>query len=399
MGKLTDTKLRAVKGTGKAQKLTDGRGLYLYVSPAGGKSWRIDYTNSEGKRKTLTLGKSPDISLSEVRQQLSEVKAKLAQGIDPSTEKQAIKAAIIAKTVNSFEVVAREWISQQEETWTPKHKQKVLSRLETYIFPLVGKKEVKDITAPELLEAIRHIENMGYLETAHNVLNSCGQIFRYAIATGRGERDTAADLRGALKPKIQKNFPTITDPKKIGILLQNIDEYQGNVIVRTALQLAPYVFVRPSELRCAVGPEFDLEAAEWRIPAEHMKMRVVHIVPLARQVVGRLRELHKFTGHGDYLFPSMRATTAPISDATLLAGLRRMGYSKEEMVVHGFRGMASTLLNEQGYNRDHIEAQLAHSTAGTVRGAYNHAEYLQERRRMMQEWADYLDSLKKTLHC
>ncbi len=390
MGKLNDTKLRAITEHGK---YFDGGGLYLFALKSGGKSWRIDYRHG-GKYKTLTLGTYPSITLAEARKRLAEAKEQLSQGIDPSTHKQAVKAAKQAESANTFEIIAREWIANQCHTWTPKHQRKVTSRLETYIFPLVGRKEAKDITAPELLEALRVIEHKGYGETAHSTLNTCGAIFRYAIATGRGERDTAADLRGALKPKLQANYPSIKDPKQIGVLLNNIDEYQGNFIVRTALQIAPYVFVRPSELRCAVWSEFDLEGKEWRIPAERMKMRTMHIVPLASQVIDLLQQLHAFTGHTKYLFPSMRASTAPISDATLLAGLRRMGYSKDELVVHGFRSMASTLLNEQGYNRDWIERQLAHTERNGVRAAYNYAEYLPERRRMMQEWADYLDGLK-----
>ncbi len=251
MAKLKDTELRAIKATGKAQKLFDGEGLYLYVSPKGGKTWRIDYRVA-GKYKTLTLGAYPSITLANARKHLAEVKEKLVQGIDPSVQKQAIKSALRAETQNAFEVVALEWIENKKHTWTAKHQGKIISRLSTYIFPLLGHKDVKEITAPELLDALRKIEQRGFLDTAHATLNTCGQIFRYAIATGRGERDTAADLRGALKPLKQGNYPSIKDPKEIGILLNNIDEYHGNFIVRTALQIAPYVFVRPSELRCAV---------------------------------------------------------------------------------------------------------------------------------------------------
>ncbi len=394
MSKLSDVTLRSVKPTAKAQKLTDGKGLYLYVAPTGGMSWRLDYT-FEGKRKTFTFGQYPSLSLAAVRTKATEAKEKIANGIDPGAQKQAVKAAIKAVTANSFEVVAREWVANQAHVWTPKHQRKVTSRLETYIFPLLGNKEVKDVTAPELLEAIRHIEARGFFETAHSTLNSCGQIFRFAVATGRGERDTAADLRGALKPVKVSNFASVKDPKEIAVLLDNIDQYSGNLIVRKALQVAPYVFVRPSELRCAKWAEFNLEAAEWRIPAERMKMRQVHIVPLASQVIDLLEELSTITGHTQFLFPSMRANTAPISDMTLLNALRRMGYSKDEMTVHGFRSMASTILNEQGFNRDWIERQLAHSEKNGVRASYNHAEYLPERRRMMAEWADYLDSLRE----
>lgn len=390
---LNDVKLRSIKATGKIQKFTDAKGLYLYVSSAGGKVWRYDYT-FDGKRKTYTIGAYPTVPLGEARKAHAELKSLLSQGIDPQVQKQSLKAAVIAKTENAFEMVAREYITKQKKQYTTKHLQKVTVRLENYIFPLVGKIEISDITPPQLLACIHKIEALGYHETAHCVLNTCGQVFRYGIATGRCERNAAADLKGALVPVVSKNFPSITDPKELGILLRDIDEYTGNDIVRTALQIAPYVFVRPSELRCAKWAEFDLAKAEWRIPAERMKMRQLHIVPLAIQVLGRLIELHQLTGHTEFLFPSMRATTAPISDATLLAGLRRMGYTKEQIVPHGFRHTASTLLNEQGYNRDWIERQLAHSERNSVRGTYNHAEYLPERKKMMQEWADYLDSLR-----
>ena len=226
-------------------------------------------------------------------------------------------------------------------------------------------------------------------------MQNCSQVFRYAIATGRAERDIAADLRGALKPVKETNLASIKEPKGIGALLRNIDAYTGNVIVRAALRMAPYVFVRPGELRRAEWSEFSLDA-EWRIPAERMKMRQLHIVPLSRQVLTVLDDLRQYTGRGRYLFPSMRANSAPISDMTLLAGLPRLGYGKEEMTVHGFRSMASTLLNEQGYNRDWIERQLAHGERNSIRAAYNYAEYLPERRRMMQEWADYLDELRES---
>ena len=298
------------------------------------------------------------------------------------------------ETTNSFEVVAREWFDKYKDSWVPHHSSKIFARLEKDIFPIIGGKPIGAITAPELLEALRRIEARGAIDTAHRTLQNCGQIFRYAIATGRAERDTAADLRDALSPVKHISFASITEPKAIGALLRDIDAYTGNIIVRAALCMAPCVFVRPGELRRAEWSEFDLEGAEWRIPAAKMKMRQLHIVPLARQVQAILEDLHQYTGSGRFLFPSMRASTAPISDMTLLAALRRMGYTKEQMCVHGFRSMASTLLNEQGYNRDWIERQLAHGERNSVRAAYNYAEYLPERRKMMQEWADYLDELR-----
>lgn len=392
--KLTDTFLRGIKATGKAQKHPDGGGLYMYVSPTGGKLWRIDY-RFEGKRKTLSMGAYPAISLADARTRRQETKVLLAQGIDPGAQKQAIKAAVRANAANSFEVVAREWFDKYKSSWVHHHGKKILARLENDIFPIIGSKAVGSVTAPQLLEALRRIEARGAIDTAHRTLQNCGQIFRYAIATGRAERDTAADLRDALSPVKSTNFASITEPKAIGQLLRDLDAYQGNYIVRAALRMAPYVFVRPGELRRSEWSEFNLEAAEWRIPAARMKMKEVHIVPLARQVLDILKDLQQYTGHCRYLFPSMRADSAPISDMTLLAGLRRMGYDKDTMTVHGFRSMASTLLNEQGYNRDWIERQLAHGERNTVRASYNYAQYLPERRRMMAEWAVFLDQLRE----
>ncbi|MDR1125257.1 MAG: tyrosine-type recombinase/integrase [Deltaproteobacteria bacterium] len=390
--KLTDLFLRNVKATGKVQKHFDGGSLYLFVSPVGGK-WRMAYRFGT-KQKTITFGPYPLISLREAREKRDEAKKLLLQGVDPTLHKKAVKAAVVAETKNSFEIVAREWHDKQKDTWVKSHGDKILARFENDIFPVIGFKPVHTITALELLEALRRIEARGAIETAHRTLQNCGQVFRYAIATGRAERDPAADLRDALPPVKGGNFATITDPRAIGQLLRDIDAYQGNYIVRAALWMAPYVFVRPTELRRAEWTEINLKDAEWRIPAARMKMREVHIVPLARQVIEILKDLHQYTGNDRYLFASLRAKSAPISDMTMLAALRRMGYDKGEMTVHGFRAMASTLLNEQGYNRDWIERQLAHGERNTVRASYNYAQYLPERRKMMTEWADYLDSLR-----
>lgn len=390
--KLTDTLLRGIKTTGKVKKHSDGGGLYLYVSATGGKLWRLDY-RFDGKRKTLSLGAYPAVSLKDARQKREDAKELIAKGIDPGVHKKAVKLAIQAENANSYEVVAREWIAQQSSCWTESNATKVLARQANYIFPLLGSRPISKITAPELLAALRKIEAKGVNYAARRTLQNCGQIFRYAIATGRAERDIAADLRGALTPVKTTSFATITEPKAIGALLRDIDEYPGE-IVRAALKMAPYVFVRPGELRKAEWTEFDFDNAEWRIPAARMKMRQVHIVPLARQVINILNELRPYAGTSKYLFPSLRANSAPISDVTLLAGLRRLGYGKGDMTIHGFRAMASTLLNEQGYNRDWIERQLAHGERNSVRAAYNYAEHLPERRKMMQEWADYLDELR-----
>ena len=390
---LSDTQLRNMKATGKAQKISDGGGLYLHLSPAGGKLWRMAY-RFEGKQKTVCFGAYPALSLKEAREKRDESKALLARGIDPSLHKQAAKAASIAETANAYEVVAREWHAKYAPGWTESNAERVLARQAKDVFSFIGKRPIAQISAPELLAVLRKVEERGALDTAHRILQDTSRIFRYAIATGRAERDPGADLKGALPVPRKGHFSTIVDTKEIGQLLRDIDAYSGNLIVRAALRLAPYVFVRPGELRKAEWSEFDLENAEWRIPAKRMKMRVLHIVPLSRQVLGILHDLHPYSGDGLYLFPSVRAKSAPISDMTLLAGLRRLGYSKEQMTVHGFRSLASTLLNEQGFNRDWVERQLAHGERNSVRASYNYAEYLPERRKMMQTWADFLDSLR-----
>ena len=391
--KLSDVFLRGVKADGKVQKYSDGGGLYLHVSPTGGKLWRIAY-RFDGKQRTLSLGVYPAVSLKDARQKREEAKELLAKGIDLCTHKQAVKAAAKAKDANNFEIVAREWFAKHKNSWVDTHAEKLIRRLENYIFPMIGDKPIAEVKAPEILATLRHIEKRGSLDTAHRALQDCSRIFRYAIATGRAERDTAADLRGALPPAKSDNFASIREPKAVGALLRAIDAYSGEFIITCALRMAPYVFVRPGELRHAEWSEFNLDAAEWRIPADKMKMRQVHIIPLARQTLAILQELRLFTGGKRFLFPSFRGDDRPISDVALLAALRRMGYTKEDMTIHGFRSMASTLLNEQGYNRDWIERQLAHGERNSIRAAYNYAEYLPERRKMMQEWADYLDKLK-----
>lgn len=390
---LSDTQLRNMKATGKVKKISDGGGLYLHLSPAGGKLWRMAY-RFEGKQKTMCFGAYPAVSLKEAREQRDESKALLARGIDPSFHKQAAKAASIAETANAYEVVAREWYAKNAPRWTKSNAERVLARQEKDVFPFIGKRPIAQISAPELLAVLRKVEERGALDTAHRILQDTSRIFRYAIATARAERDPAADLKGALPVPRKGHFATIVDTKEIGQLLRDLDAYSGNLVVRAALRLAPYVFVRPGELRKAEWTEFDLENAEWRIPAKRMKMRVLHIVPLSRQVLGILRDLHPYSSDGQYLFPSVRAKSAPISDMTLLAGLRRLGYGPDQMTVHGFRSLASTLLNEQGFNKDWIERQLAHGERNSVRASYNYAEYLPERRKMMQAWADFLDSLR-----
>ena len=390
---LSDTDIRNAKPKSKPYNLFDGGGLFVLVTPAGGKLWRLKFRLG-GTEKRIALGAYPAVSLKDARQKRDAAREQLAQGIDPCAHKQAVKAAARAESGHSYEVLAREWFAKYSSGWTESNGVKVLARQINYIFPFIGGKPIREITAPELLEALRHIEKRGSLDTAHRALQDCSRVFRYAIATGRGERDTAADLRGALPPAKGESFAAITEPKAVGALLRAIDAYNGGIVVTSALRLAPLVFVRPGELRQAEWTEFDLDGEEWRIPAARMKMRQAHIVPLARQTLAILRELQPFTGDRRFLFPSFRGDDRPISDVALLAALRRMGYTKEQMCVHGFRSMASTLLNEQGYNRDWIERQLAHGERNSIRAAYNYAEYLPERRKMMNEWATYLDGLR-----
>ncbi|PTQ82080.1 integrase [Nitrosospira multiformis] len=389
---LTDLQVKKAKASDKPQKLSDGGGLYLLVQPNGAKYWRLKYRFA-GVEKLLALGVYPDVSLLDARERREKARKLLANEADPGAVKKAQKEASVAVIENSFEIVAREWFMKHAPNWADTHSCKVIRRLEVDAFPWIGARPIGEITAPELLAMLRRVESRGALDTAHRVHQNCGQVFRYAIATGRAQRDPSTDLRGALPPPNRQHYPTITDPKAIGELLRAIDGYSGTYSTRYALRLAPMLFVRPSELRKAEWCEFNLDKAEWRIPAKRMKMNALHIVPLSTQAVAILRELYCISGAGKYVFPSARTTTKPMSDNTINAALHRLGY-KGEFVGHGFRHMASTLLNEQGWNRDAIERQLAHAERDGVRAAYNYAEYLPERKRMMQHWADYLDKLE-----
>jgi integrase len=389
---LTDTKVRTIKPAEKPKKLFDGGGLFLLVTPTGGKLWRLKYRFG-GIEKMLALGAYPQTSLADARQKRDQARALMLNGVDPRDIKKAQKAAG-AQENETFEVIAREWHTKFSASWAASHGNKIIRRFELYVFPWLGDRQIKSITAPDLLTVLRRIEAKGTLDTAHRTRQNCGQVFRYAVATGRAERDPSADLRGAIPPASGKHMATITDPKEIAGLLRSIDDYRGSIVTRCALQLAPLFFVRPGELRHAEWSEFNLDAAEWRIPAEKMKAGVLHIVPLSRQALGVLREIHPLTGHGRYVFPSPRTDSRPMSSNAILSALRRMGFAKDEMSGHGFRSMASTLLNEQGWNRDAIERQLAHAERNSVRAAYNYAEFMPERKKMMQAWADYLEGIK-----
>lgn len=387
---LTDAAVRAAKPADKPLRLLDSRGLYLYVTPRGGKWWRCRYTFA-GKEQMLSLGTFPDISLKQARERRDDIRRQAAAGIDPSAARKAAKAS--ATGADSFETLAREWYSKFSPAWSDAYREKITACLEKDLLPWLGARPAKAITPPELLATIRRVESRGALETAHRALQICGRIFRYGIATGRAERDPSNDLRGALPPCRNENFAALTDPAEIGHLIRAIDGYRGTFIVKTALRLAPRLFVRPGELRKMEWSEIDAGKGEWRIPAAKMKMRQEHIVPLSRQAMAILDEVRPLTGAGRYVFPNLRAPSQPMSEVALLAALRRLGYGKEQTNVHGFRAMASTLLNEQGWHSDVIERQLAHAERNKIRAAYNRAEHLPERREMMQAWSDYLDAL------
>ncbi|QDZ29557.1 integrase arm-type DNA-binding domain-containing protein [Noviherbaspirillum sp. UKPF54] len=388
---LTDIAIRNAKCVDKPFKLSDGDGMYLFVN-AVGKYWRLDYRYLN-KRKTLALGVYPTVTLAMARERRLEARRKLADGVDPGEHKKLVKQAKLASAGNSFAAIATEWYAKNRHTWVDNHASKIIARLQNDIFPWLGTRPINEITAPELLAVLRRIELRGALETAHRALQNCSQVFRYAIATGRAERDVGADLRGALPPPKIRHHASLTDPKQVGALLRALRGYRGAFVTGCALRLAPLVFLRPGELRHAEWSEINLDAAEWRIPAAKMKMRQLHIVPLSTQAVAVLRELQPLTGHRKYVFPSVRTSDRPMSENTVLGALRRLGYEKQEMTGHGFRSMASTLLNEHGWSADAIERQLAHAERDSIRAAYNYAEFLPERRRMMQWWADYLDKL------
>ncbi|SEQ61763.1 Integrase [Solimonas aquatica] len=391
---LTEIQVRTAKPQEKAKRLFDGGGLYLEVSPAGGRWWRLKY-RFEGKEKRLSLGVYPEVSLKDARSRRDEARKLIAAGIDPSADRQADRARKAEAGANSFEALAREWIERQATKWTQDYRDTILRRLERNVFPWLGVRPVADIKAPEVLATLRRIEARGAVETAHRANQVCSAVFRYAVATGRAESDPTTSLKGALPPWRKEHHASITEPKAVGELLRAIYGYQGTFTTACALKLAPLLFVRPGELRRAEWAEFDLDGAEWRIPAEKMKMRAPHIVPLSAQAVAILRELQRLTGKARYLFPGERSRHRPMSENTVNAALRRLGYSSEQMTGHGFRSMASTLLNEQGWHRDAIERQLAHGERNSVRAAYNYAEHLPERRKMMQSWADYLDALRE----
>lgn len=386
---LSEARIRASRPKDRPYKVFDERGLFMVVTPSGGRLWRFRYRMG-GVEKLLTLGAYPDVSLKRAREKRDDARRLVADEVDPSAKRQAERNA----QADTFEAIATEWLNLQRKRLVAETIGILEARLKSYLYPYLGSRAVSAITAQELLGVLRRVEARGKHETAHRVRSLAGRIFRYAVATGRAERDVAADLRDALAPVKARNFAAILEPARVGELLRAIHGYQGNVVTGLALKLAPLVFVRPGELRAAEWTEFDLNGAEWRIPAEKMKMGEQHIVPLSQQAVAILRELHPLTGRGRYVFPSLLTRDRPMSENTVNAALRRLGYDGNEQTGHGFRSIASTLLNELGFPPDVIELQLAHSERNRVRAAYNKAQRLGERGRMMQAWANYLDDLR-----
>ena len=391
---LTDVKIAKAKPQKKPQTMFDGGGLYLLITPTGGKLWRFKY-RFEGKEKLLALGAYPEISLADARERRAIARKQLANGIDPAFVKKAQRQAATEET-ETFEVVAREWHTKFTPTWAASHANTTISRMERDLFPWIGKRPISEIKAPELLGALRRVESRGALESARRLKIIAGQVFRYAVATGRAERDPSDDLRGALATPTEKHHAAIIDPKEVAPLLRVIEGYQGTFVVKCALRLAPMFFVRPGELRHAEWAEVDLDEAVWSLPTSKMKMGQAHIVPLCSQAIEILTELKELTGGGRYVFPSERSDSRPMSENAILAALRRMGYDKNTMTGHGFRAMARTILDEVLQIRpDLIEHQLAHTVRDPNGRAYNRTSHLAERRKMMQTWANYLDGLKQ----
>ncbi len=395
--KLTNTAVKNAKPSpeGKAIKFTDGGGLYLLVNKTG-KYWRYNYRYLK-KQKTLALGVYPEITLASAREAHQKARELIAQNIDPAiykkmqTEKRQIEAS------NSFEAIGNEWYLKFSEQWSKTHKERVLCILKRDVFPYIGKRPVSEVEPPEILHVCNRVVDRGAIYTAHKTKQICGQVFRYAVATGRATRDPTPDLKGALPPTVTKHMAAITDPIKVGELMRAIYGYSGHYETCCALKLLPLVFTRPGELRKAEWAEINFEKAVWTIPAGEMKRKREHKIPLSKQVIEILQDIQKLTGKWKYIFPGIRSRKEPMSNNTFNAAFRRMGYSKDEITGHGLRTTASSLLNEKGYNPDAIEAQLSHVDSNEVRAAYNRAQYWDERVKMMQDWADYLDELRETI--
>lgn len=366
--------------------------MYLEITPAGGRLWRQKYRFA-GKEKRLAHGTYPEVSLADARERREMARKLLAAGVDPGEHRKAEKAAGTERAGNSFEVIAREWLTKRD--WVASYKTKIAAWLDNGVFPYIGGRPVAELTAPQFLSVARRIESRGAIESAHRILQNCGQVMRYAIVTGRAERNPVADLKGALAQPPERHHAAITDLEALGGLLRAIDGYSGGMVTRQALKLAPLTFVRPGELRSAVWSEFDLDAAEWNIPAKRMKTRQPHLVPLSTQAVTILEDLKDLTGNRQHVFSGLRDPKRPMSENTINAALRRMGFDKDTMTGHGFRATARTVLDETlGFRPDFIEHQLAHTVKDPNGRAYNRTAHLAERKKMMQAWADYLDNLR-----
>lgn len=385
---LTDISAKSAKPKDKLYKLFDERGLFLSVRPNGGKYWQMKYS-FDGKEKLLSFGVYPEVSLKEARNKRDEARKKIKDGIDPSEEKRLIKLTRMIESENSFEAVAREWHNKQKDRYTPKHHKAVLTRLENDAFPLLGSRPINQIKAPELLVTVQKIEKRGAIDLAHRVMQTAGQIFRYAIATGRADHDISADLRGALTVRKKVNHANLKEDQ-LPEFLQRLENYHGEPQTKIALQVLVLTFVRTAELRGMKWNELNFETKEWHIPAERMKMREKHIVPLSKQVIELLNQVRRLHNNPDFVFPSRINPNKPTSENTLIYAIYRMGYHSKT-TAHGFRATASTILNEKNFRADVIEKQLAHGERNKVRASYNHAQYLPERKEMMQWWADYLD--------
>lgn len=393
---LTNTAIKKIRPESRTRRYFDERGLYLEVSPKGGKWWRLKYRFDQ-KEKRISLGTYPEVSLKDARNRRDESRILISQNIDPSARRKAEKSARLQAVSNSFEIVALEWFEKKKKEYSDKHRKTILQRLEKNVFPYLGSKPVSDIKAPEILDTIRKIESRGAIETARRTLSICGEVFRYAIATGRLVQDPTYRMYEALERREPTHLAAVTEPSRAAEILRAIDGYSGTLPVQCALKLAPLVFVRPGELRHAEWENMDLESGEWRYVVTKTKQD--HIVPLASQAIDILKELKPVTGHGKYVFPSARTPRGdrPMSDNAVLSALRRMDIAKDEMSGHGFRAMARTILDEElGFRVDFIEHQLAHSVKDPNGRAYNRTTHLQERKKMMQDWADYLDNIKKT---
>ncbi len=394
MGKLTATGVKQAKGQSKATKLPDGGGMYLLLKPNGGKYWRYDYRYAS-KRKTLALGVYPDISLADARKAHQKARENLAKDIDPGEAKRIERITLHLASADSFEAVATEWYEAKLKDKSTSYRDRTRRLLKNDLYPSLGTRPISQITSVELLMVLRKVEGRGAVDMAHRAKQTAGQVFRYAVATGRAERDPSGDLRGALKSKTKKHYAAITDPGEVGKLLLAIDVFQGTLAVKTALQLSALLFQRPGEIRHMEWEEINWEEERWEIPAEKMKMKQEHVVPLSTQAQAHLKVIQQLTGRGRYVFPSARGASRPLSDNGVRTALRTMGYTNDQMTAHGFRAMARTILDEVLNCRvDYIEHQLAHAVRDANGRAYNRTAHLKGRAEMMQSWADYLDALR-----